>query len=277
MAGCCRSSGPPATIAGLIEAGDNVTVTGSGTAADPYIISSAAEGIPPAITGLISAGTNVVLSGTGTTADPYVVVANATNLVTAGANITRTGAGTVASPYVFAAVPTAANLVTAGSNVTRTGAGTAASPYVFASNVTGLVTAGTNVTITGVGTVASPYVVASTLPARGAPVALTITAPTTGAANVRRNPDTSMTLDGGVIITGAVAAGVDTPVATLPAGYMPGVATDLAGVGIGSATGNPIAVRVVVEPGGTVTVRTPAIAGGDTLTVSLDSLTYWPT
>ena len=218
MAGCCRNSGPPATIAGLIEAGTNVTVTGSGTLADPYVISAADEGIPPAITGLIEAGTNVVLSGTGTTTDPYVLV----------------------------------------------------------SNATGLVTAGTNVTVTGAGTVASPYVVNSAIPARGAPVALTITAPVTGSGNVTRNPDTSMTLDGAVIIAGAVAGGADTPVATLPGGYMPGVATDFAGVGIGSATGNPIAVRVTVEPGGTVTVRTPAIGGGDTLTVELDALTYWP-
>lgn len=57
----------------------------------------------------VNAGSNVTVTGTGTTADPYVIAATAGSAadgsetkVNAGANITVTGSGTVADPYVIA-------------------------------------------------------------------------------------------------------------------------------------------------------------------------------
>jgi hypothetical protein len=58
-----------------VDAGANVTVTGSGTAADPYVISSVGGGGDP-VDGSetkVNAGANVTVTGSGTAADPYVI------------------------------------------------------------------------------------------------------------------------------------------------------------------------------------------------------------
>lgn len=56
-------------ITGLIKAGENVTLTGTGTVGDPYVVSAAGGG---AATHLV-AGENVTITGTGTPDDPFVV------------------------------------------------------------------------------------------------------------------------------------------------------------------------------------------------------------
>jgi alpha-tubulin suppressor-like RCC1 family protein len=55
----------------VIQAGTNATVTGTGTSADPYVISGPA--LPDGSETKLTAGTNVTVTGTGTTADPYVI------------------------------------------------------------------------------------------------------------------------------------------------------------------------------------------------------------
>jgi hypothetical protein len=160
---------PIEQITGLIDAGDNIVLSGTGTPDDPYVINATGTGI----TGLVTAGENITLTGTGTTDDPYVIAASSdivpsaiTGLVTAGTNVTLTGTGTTADPYVIATstdiVPTAiTDLVLPGENVTFTGEGTTDDPYVVSSSVAGLVTAGTNVQVTGAGTGDDPFVVSS--------------------------------------------------------------------------------------------------------------------
>jgi hypothetical protein len=117
----------------------------------------------------VTAGTNVTVTGIGTSASPYIVGAvsgdGSETKVTAGTNVTVTGIGTSASPYIVGAVSGdgSETKVTAGTNVTVTGSGTSGSPYlVDAAGGDGSetkVTPGTNVTVTGSGTSASPYVV----------------------------------------------------------------------------------------------------------------------
>lgn len=78
----CLSAGPGATydpVTGVIgaeptavTAGDGVTVTGAGSADDPYVVSAEAAD-PTAVT----AGDRVTVTGTGTAGDPYVVSADA--------------------------------------------------------------------------------------------------------------------------------------------------------------------------------------------------------
>ncbi|MEU9576329.1 hypothetical protein [Streptomyces chilikensis] len=167
----------------VVTAGTNVTVTGAGSSADPYVVSSAGGG---AVT-VVEAGDRVTVIGTGTPADPYVVAADPPScedvrpclsagpgatydpatgvigadptLVTAGTNVTVTGTGTTADPYVVAADPVTCDDVrpclSAGPGVT----------YDPATGVIGAdpttVTAGTNVTVTGSGTSADPYVVSA--------------------------------------------------------------------------------------------------------------------
>ena len=77
----CLSAGPGATydpatgVIGaettLVEAGDNVTVTGTGAAGDPYVV--AAEAADPTV---VQAGDRATVTGTGTAGDPYVVSAD---------------------------------------------------------------------------------------------------------------------------------------------------------------------------------------------------------
>lgn len=59
-----------------VDAGSNVTVTGSGTTADPYVIAatgSAADGSETKV----NAGANITVTGSGTVADPYVIAGSA--------------------------------------------------------------------------------------------------------------------------------------------------------------------------------------------------------
>ena len=74
-----------------ISAGTNVTITGSGTVADPYVIGASAATIAgdiitfagggtydlSTLNQVIQAGTNVTITGTGTAADPYIINATA--------------------------------------------------------------------------------------------------------------------------------------------------------------------------------------------------------
>jgi hypothetical protein len=217
----CLSAGPgvtydPATgVIGspptVVQAGTNVTVTGAGTSASPYVVSSAGGSAAT----VVEAGANVTVTGTGTGADPYVVAADPVTCddvrpcLSAGPGVTYDPAtGVIGSP------PT---VVQAGTNVTVTGAGTTASPYVVSSagggGVSTVVTAGPNVTVTGAGTLADPYVVAAD-PVTCDDVRPCISAgdgaaydPATGVVEARPSTDAGNTLtfgtDGGLLVPAA--------------------------------------------------------------------------
>lgn len=167
----CLSAGPGATydpdtgVIGaeptLVEAGDNVTVTGTGAAGDPYVV--AAEAADPTV---VQAGDRATVTGTGTAADPYVVSADPPSCedvrpcLSAGDGVEYDpDTGVISSP------PT---VVEAGTNTTVTGTGTAADPYVVSSagggGVATVVEAGDRATVTGAGTLADPYVVSADPP-----------------------------------------------------------------------------------------------------------------
>jgi uncharacterized protein (TIGR02145 family) len=84
-----------------VEAGTNVTVTGSGTSASPYEVNAVGgDGSETKVT----AGTNVTVTGSGTSTSPYEVNAvggdGSETKVEAGINVIITGSGTSASPYI---------------------------------------------------------------------------------------------------------------------------------------------------------------------------------
>ena len=62
-------------VAGLIEAGTNITITGGGTSSNPTVISSN-------VTGLIEAGTNTTITGDGVAGNPYVINSPPPTIVT---------------------------------------------------------------------------------------------------------------------------------------------------------------------------------------------------
>ena len=124
-----------ATINGLLAQGTNVTITGAGTAASPYVISSS---------GGLAAAFNTITGGTNT---------GAAMVVGTGASLAAAGSGTIAA----STVATINALLAQGAGIAITGAGTAASPYTVAA--TGQVTlAGAAQALTG-GFAPTPYAI----------------------------------------------------------------------------------------------------------------------
>jgi hypothetical protein len=104
----------------IVNPGANVTITGTGTTGDPYVVNTAA-GVPDGSETIVTEGTAITITGTGTSGDPYVINATVAapdgseTIVNPGANVTVTGAGTIAEPYVINA--TAVAVADASENV----------------------------------------------------------------------------------------------------------------------------------------------------------------
>jgi hypothetical protein len=172
-----------------LNPGTNVTITGLGTTASPYIVNSSFTDTNTIADGSetkLNPGTNVTVTGLGTTASPYIVNAadgstpdGSETKLNPGTNVTITGSGTTASPYIVNSSFTDTNTIADGSetklnpgtNVTITGSGTTASPYIVNSSFTDTNTIAdgsetkfestTATTVSGIGTIASPYTVES--------------------------------------------------------------------------------------------------------------------
>lgn len=305
--------GPATSITGLVDAGDNVTITGTGTHADPYII--AASGDVVVENAHVAPGEDVKITGVGTERDPYVISSVTTDQVKAGTDIRMTGTGTTKDPYVIAAQETrvgdlieagdnisvkgqgiygdpvtitadATGLVTAGDNVTLTGTGTAKDPYVITavgggtSTPTHLV-AGQNITVTGTGTLADPFVVSAQLPARGEPIELTLLPPATGLANpctVTRNPDGSAALGGAFHVKGPWPEGKTLKFSNLPSGYAPktGGTYSTAAYIIQPFGLFTALININGEPDREMSVDLPQVPDGSSITVYLDGVVFWP-
>src|SRR6056297_1785411 len=159
--------------------GANITISGDGTAATPYIINAADGVVADGSETEIIEGANITITGNGTNATPYVI--NAADGVVAdgsetqinqGANIIITGNGTTATPYIITAEDAVGDgsetQINQGANITITGNGTNATPYIINADIGAVadgsetkIIEGTNITITGNGTNASPYVINS--------------------------------------------------------------------------------------------------------------------
>jgi hypothetical protein len=178
---------PLANITGYLQAGTNVTVTGLGTIASPYVINSTGGGGGGSVTSFsfsngngitgivtnatstpnLSLGTSLtgIINGNGT---GFSTVSIGSGLSYSGGVLSATGGTSLnglvsANGSAFTTASIGAGLSFTGNTLTNTinntnqltnGAG-------FLTNITSLISAGTNVTITGSGTSGSPYVINS--------------------------------------------------------------------------------------------------------------------
>ena len=158
----------------IIDAANStVVVTGTGTTAEPYVLTAAGgDGSETIIDALNS---TVGVTGTGTTAEPYVLTATAgdgseTVIDALNSTVGVTGTGTTAEPYVLTATAGDGSetvIDALNSTVGVTGTGTTAEPYVLTAtggdgSETIIDALNSTVGVTGTGTIAEPYVLTAT-------------------------------------------------------------------------------------------------------------------
>lgn len=160
--------------------GSNITITGTGTIVNPYIISSTSEISQT----YIEEGSNINITGTGILSNPYIITAEVTDLgivktinnevTTPGQTLSiinneTTGKILTTKEYVQSIIPPTPNgsetKLNSGSNVTITGIGTTLNPYIInsiAGSGTVYLNSGNNVEITGTGNIEDPYIINAT-------------------------------------------------------------------------------------------------------------------
>ncbi|WP_167961883.1 autotransporter outer membrane beta-barrel domain-containing protein, partial [Saonia flava] len=90
----------------IVNPGTNITITGNGTTATPYIINASGGIVADGSETVINSSSTVTVSGMGTSGNPYVLTSVDTSngsetIINQGANITITGDGTVGNPYII--------------------------------------------------------------------------------------------------------------------------------------------------------------------------------
>ena len=163
-----------------INSGTNITVTGLGTIASPYVINST-DTVANGSETKINEGDNITITGNGTQSTPYIINADLTDLgiiktvnnevisPTQSLSIINnepTGKVLVTKEYVQSIIPNTPDgsetKLTQGDNVIITGLGTIVSPYVISSNSQNSVTyinEGDNIVINGNGAIDNPYII----------------------------------------------------------------------------------------------------------------------
>jgi len=161
-----------ASIAGFISAGSNVTITGAGTIASPYVINSSGSGSTYTFDQSLNlSGSSVTLDNDAASpGNSYVYGTNASGTKgwqqSATMQLTNPANGDILQYQngIFVNVaPSAGGAETdpiftasAASGITS---GNISTWNAKIANITGHISAGTNVTVTGSGTIASPYVI----------------------------------------------------------------------------------------------------------------------
>lgn len=163
-----------------INAGTNVTITGTGTVSSPYVINST-NTVADGSETKVNQGGNITITGIGTIANPYIINADLTDLgivktidneiIAPGQSLSiinteSTGKILVTKEYVQSIIPTTPDgsetKLNAGSNIFITGTGTTLNPYIINSSVENNITyinAGDNISLSGTGTITTPYVI----------------------------------------------------------------------------------------------------------------------
>ncbi|MGY8916286.1 MAG: hypothetical protein ACKVJF_14540, partial [Flavobacteriales bacterium] len=123
-----------------INPGTNITITGNGTSATPYVINGTVN-TPDGSETEINSSPTVTVTGTGTSGDPYILTSTggadgSETIINPSATVTVAGSGTSGDPYVLTSLGGAdgsETVVNGSATVTVTGTGTGADPYVLTS------------------------------------------------------------------------------------------------------------------------------------------------
>jgi hypothetical protein len=193
---------PLLNITGYIQAGTNVSLTGLGTQASPYVINSSGGGGGGSvtqfnftngngITGIVTNPNSTPTLALGTTLNGIVnangsgfgTVTVGSGLNYSGGVLTATGGTSLSglisgNGSIFTTTNIGAGLSYSGNTLTNTITNTnqLTNGSGFITNITGLISAGSNVTITGSGTSGSPYVINSTASGGGGGTVTTVSA-----------------------------------------------------------------------------------------------------
>ncbi|NAS14119.1 beta strand repeat-containing protein [Poritiphilus flavus] len=156
----------------IINDSPTVTVAGTGTALDPYLLTSTggADGSET----IINDSPTVTVAGTGTALDPYLLTSTggadgSETIINDSPTVTVAGTGTALDPYLLTSTGGAdgsETIINDSPTVTVAGTGTTLDPYVLTS--TGgadgsetIINDSPTVTVTGAGTTLDPYVLNS--------------------------------------------------------------------------------------------------------------------
>jgi len=163
----------------IINTSPTVSVAGTGTTLDPYVLAS--SGGSDGSETIINTSPTVSVAGTGTALDPYLLTSSggadgSETIINSTTTVTVAGTGTTADPYELTAIGGAGGTTEVVDGITLTGVGTGVDPFKIEPGADGqvLVTTGTTVawddpmgsgsteeadqtTITGVGTNADPF------------------------------------------------------------------------------------------------------------------------
>jgi collagen type VII alpha len=258
-------------ITGLITAGTNITITGSGTSASPYVITGAAGGTGSGITA-ITANNGITESISSTTATLGLGAITPTSVASTGAvsgsTVSANGAANGAGLYTYTGTTPTAPTTNQWELAVNTAITT---PWVFvpaAAPATGILY-GTNAS----GTVQQSFTTAPALTHLvGTAAAIPTIAPGTGAGTtptVVTVQAGSTDLSGYINITTGTTPTAAGPVATITFN-VPYVIAPKCSIEPSTSTGSALAVgaRPYVNPTNTTTAHFVLTAGGTALTAS---------
>ncbi|RKR06955.1 hypothetical protein CLV91_3183 [Maribacter vaceletii] len=150
-----------------------VGVAGTGTTANPYILTATAGDGSETI--IDAANSTVGVAGTGTTANPYILTATAgdgseTIIDAANSTVGVAGTGTTANPYILTATAGDGSetiIDAANSTVGVAGTGTTTNPYILTATAgdgseTIIDALNSTIDVTGDGTSLNPYTLTTT-------------------------------------------------------------------------------------------------------------------
>ena len=248
-----------------VNAGTNVTITGTGTVSSPYVINST-NTVADGSETKINEGDNITITGIGTIANPYIINADLTDLgivktvnnevISPGQSLSIinnevTGKVLATKEYVQSIIPNTPDgsetKINSGNNISMTGSGTISNPYIInsISNAGSVyINPGDNVEIIGNGTVENPYVITAVLEITNLQKVITYPADFIGTNYTLTNADNNYTIivnNGSTAVTITVPSGLTSKIGV---GFIQKGTVDVSFIASSTTINNPIGLKI---------------------------------